>query len=374
MDAQSYSTALADLRTVRDQIKKARAALAKLEVDRNKRIIQLASHDTAKAERIAPAAGLGVADVVSLAPALAPDSLAADNDPQPKAHKPSTDKDTAETTPPTPQKAAAAPAMTSASAHSAPASTTGPKQQHKVETPRELPSVPAGSSGDAWFAHTPSLASTRPNFTQQARSTVFLDTTTGVLVHRNQTHHLDLAARTAADILTAVFHTVPEGVERIYITAGDPWHRDADRYPYLRDAVSAWLNAPTPGWRTDTDTDTGRGRGRMAGYFVHRRNASDPTAFTPNRIPCCRNWDSPTCPAPPPPRRTPCRRVSVPFSAGWPPHGPSAQGKGTSTSPAPHREDRRRPRAARPVAEQPAPPPLRSQPAQASSTGRTRPE
>ncbi|GAA4561229.1 hypothetical protein [Streptomyces collinus] len=268
MDAQSYSTALADLRTVRDQIKKARAALAKLEADRDKRIIQLASHDKAKAERIAPAAGLGVADVVSLAPALAPDSLAADNDPQPEAHKPSTDQDTAETTPPPRQQAAAAPAMTSASAHSAAADTIGPKQQHKAETPRELPSVPAGSSGDAWFAHTPNLASTRPNFTQQARSTVFLDTTTGVLVHRNQTHHLDLAARTAADILTAVFHAVPEGVERIYITAGDPWHRDADRYPYLRDAVSAWLNAPTPGWRTDT----GRGRDRMAGHFVHARN------------------------------------------------------------------------------------------------------
>ncbi|NED01282.1 hypothetical protein G3I55_06385, partial [Streptomyces sp. SID6648] len=80
-----------------------------------------------------------------------------------------------------------------------------------------------------------------------------------------RTHHLDLAGRTAADILTAVFHAVPDGVERIYITAGDPWHRDADRYPYLRDAVTAWLNAPTPGWRTDT----GRGRDRMAGHFVH---------------------------------------------------------------------------------------------------------
>lgn len=44
--------------------------------------------------------------------------------------------------------------------------------------------------------------------------------------------------------------------------AGAPWHRGADGYPYLRDAVAAWLNALTPGWRTDT------GRGRMAGYFV----------------------------------------------------------------------------------------------------------
>ncbi|MFC9680456.1 hypothetical protein [Streptomyces sp. NPDC056948] len=272
MDAQSYSTALADLRTVRDQIKKTRAALTKLEADRDKRIAHLASYDKAKAERIAPAAGLGVADIVALVPALAPDSLAADNDPQPQAHKPSTGQDTAETTPHPPQQAAAAPAMTSASAHSAPptapADTTAPKQQHEAETPRELPSVPADGSGDAWFAHTPNLASTRPNFTQQARSTVFLDTTTGVLVHRHQTHTLDLASRSAADILTAVFHTVPEGVERIYITAGDPWHRDTDHYPYLRDAVAAWLNAPTPGWRTDT----GRGRDRMAGHFVHARN------------------------------------------------------------------------------------------------------
>ncbi|MER7205272.1 hypothetical protein, partial [Streptomyces sp. NPDC000188] len=43
-----------------------------------------------------------------------------------------------------------------------------------------------------------------------------------------------------------------------------PWHRGADRYPYLRDAVAAWLNALTPGWRTGT----GRDSGRMAGYFV----------------------------------------------------------------------------------------------------------
>ncbi|WP_329580518.1 hypothetical protein [Streptomyces sp. NBC_01361] len=46
--------------------------------------------------------------------------------------------------------------------------------------------------------------------------------------------------------------------------ADAPWRRGGDRYPYLRDAVAAWLNVPTPGWRTDT----GRDRGRMAGYFV----------------------------------------------------------------------------------------------------------
>ncbi|MFJ3941770.1 hypothetical protein [Streptomyces parvus] len=270
MDAQSYNAALTALRGVRDEVKKVRAQLAKLEADRDKRIVQLASYEKAKAERIAPAAGLGVADVVALVPALAPDCLAVKDDPQ--ALELSTPQVTVEFTPPPPKPAAAAPATTTAPTRSTPlpalADTTVPEPPAAPDTPRNLPSIPASTTGDAWFAHTSGLASARPNFTQQARSTVFLDTTTGVLVHRHQTHHLDLGAVSAADILTAVFHTVPEGVERIYITAGDPWHRDADRYPYLRDAVAAWLNAPTPGWRTDT----GRGRDRMAGHFVHARN------------------------------------------------------------------------------------------------------
>ncbi|GAA3797693.1 Mucin-19 [Streptomyces coacervatus] len=272
MDAQSYSTALADLRTMRDQIKKTRATLAKQEADRDKLIVQLASYPKAKAERVAQAAGLGMADVVALAPALAPDSLAPHDAPQPPTAEPSTAEATPEAAPPPQQQAAAAPAMTTAAVRPAPpavpADPAALQAPGTTQTPRELPAIPAGASGDAWLAPTPGLASTRPNFTQQARSTVFLDTTTGILVHRNQTHHLDLADRSAADILTAVFHTIPDGVERIYITAGDPWHQGADRHPYLRDAVAAWLNAPTPGWRTDT----GRGRDRMAGHFVHARN------------------------------------------------------------------------------------------------------
>ncbi|MGW0817004.1 hypothetical protein ACWD00_27810 [Streptomyces viridiviolaceus] len=269
MDAQSYSTALADLRTLRDQIKKTRAVLAKQETDRDKLITKLASYEKAKAERIASAAGLGLADVVTLVPALAPDSLAVNNTPQPRPLEPPTDQATADVAPPPPQHATA-PAMTTTSARPAPTSTQAPVSEHPAApgTPRDLPSVPAGPSGDAWFCHASGLASTRPNFTQQARSTVFLDTNTGVLVHRDQTHHLDLGTASAAEILTAVFHTISEGVERIYITAGDPWHRDSARYPYLRDAVAAWLNAPIPGWRTDT----GRGRDRMAGHFVHARH------------------------------------------------------------------------------------------------------
>ncbi|MER5944304.1 hypothetical protein ABT121_44300 [Streptomyces sp. NPDC001928] len=267
MDAKSYNAALADLRTVRDQIKKARAALAKQEADRDKRIMQLAAHEKATAQRIAPAAGLSVADVVALVPDLAPDSLAVD-DPQAPELSAAAGADIVGCTPAPPQHAAAVPTMPPAPARPALSEAAPLEPPVASETPRDLPSIPTGGVGDAWFTHTPGLASTRPNFTQQARTTVFLDTTTGVLVHRNQTHRLDLADRSAADILTGVFHAVPEGVERIYITAGDPWHRDTGRYPYLRDAVAAWLNAPTPGWRTDT----GRGRDRMAGHFVHARN------------------------------------------------------------------------------------------------------
>ena len=269
MDAHSYSAALADLRRVRDEIKKVRAELAKLEADRDKRIIQLASCGKAKAERIAPAAGLSVADVVALAPTLAPDSLTADTTPRPSAPEPPAPQAVEETDPKPSQPKAAAPAMsTPPAAPPAPAEDAAPASPPAAQAPRSLPSIPEGEAGDAWFTHTPGLASTRPPFTQQARSTAFLDTTTGILVHRDHTHRLDLGTASVAEILTAVFHAIPQGVERIYITAGDPWHRDADRYPYLRDAVAAWLNAPTPGWRTDT----GRGRDRMAGHFVHPRH------------------------------------------------------------------------------------------------------
>ncbi|AQS65583.1 hypothetical protein [Streptomyces pactum] len=271
MDAQSYNAALAELRTVRDKIKKLRTELAKLETDRDQRITRVAAYGKAKAERIAPAAGMSVADIVALAPELAPDDLAAREALEPTTPSEATMHETDDRPVVHPQTAA--PATNNAPPTPPPPQkftepVGAPAPPEAPDTPRTLPTLPPGEVGDAWFSHTADLASTRPSFTQQARSTVFLDTATGVLVHRHQTHHLDLAGRSAADILTAVFHTVPDGVERIYITAGDPWHREADRYPYLRDAVTAWLNAPTPGWRTDT----GRGRDRMAGHFVHARN------------------------------------------------------------------------------------------------------
>ncbi|MFD7135890.1 hypothetical protein [Streptomyces sp. NPDC059894] len=251
MDAQSYNTGLAELRTLRENIKKTAAALARLETERSNTITALAGYNKAKADRIAPAAGISVAEVVTIAPQLAPDSLAAAPSAVPHTDAGAQDPAPAAQTPAAPADARQA---------QAPLTADG--------APRTLPSLPDESTADRWFTHTPRLVSQRPNFLQRPRATVFLDATTGVLVHRDHTTRLDLGDRSAAALLTAVFHTVPDSVERIYITAGDPWHHDADRYPYLRDAVAAWLNAPMPGWRTDT----GHGKDRLAGHFVHARN------------------------------------------------------------------------------------------------------
>lgn len=57
------------------------------------------------------------------------------------------------------------------------------------------------------------------------------------------------------------------GVQQV-TRASVPWHRGADRFLYLCDAVAAWLNAPTPGWRTDP------GSGLMAGYLFGCRELS----------------------------------------------------------------------------------------------------
>ncbi|MET7938071.1 hypothetical protein [Streptomyces sp. NPDC005322] len=275
MDAKTYNAALSELRALRDEIKRARTALDKLETERDKHIAAMATYAKAKAERIGPAAGLSLLEVVAIVPTLAPESLTA----PPEQTEPTTtasgtsDSSSAPAEPAAEAPGTPAPAMTS---HPQQAATTptAPKPADPATPPPPptgagtLPAIPEGAQGDAWFAHTANLASMRPNFTQQARSTVFLDAATGTLVYRDRTLRLDLTTASAGEILTAVFHAIPEGVERIYITAGDPWHRQAEHYPYLKDAVAAWLNAPTPGWRTDT----GRGRDRMAGHFVHPRN------------------------------------------------------------------------------------------------------
>ncbi|MFJ6523448.1 hypothetical protein ACIQJ4_34960 [Streptomyces filamentosus] len=273
MDAKAYNAALAELRKDRDQIKKAKAALASLEEARDKKIRTLAGYEKANAERIAPAAGLRLADIARIAPALTPPALhgsepAAPGNPADDSLHPPAPFDNKEaptsTAPSTVAPGPAQPQNPARDDHQEPA----PALAAAPGRDRELPSVPDGEQGDRWFAHTPNLASTHPNFTQQARSTVFLDTTTGTLVHRDQTLRLPLPDTRAATILQAVFHAVPEGTERIFITAGDPWHHQADQHPFLKDAVAAWLNAPIDGWRTDT----GRGKDKMAGHFVHPRN------------------------------------------------------------------------------------------------------
>lgn len=298
MDAKTYNAELAELRALRDGIRKAQAALEKLETDRARKITALAGYERAKAERIAPAAGLSLADIVAIAPILAPDRLTTTAQANPAPAPPSPEpaappaaavqapESAGETALPsstehaqTPARAGTvAPAMTRPAPEPAaepelPAALSAPTSAPAAplaaqEAQRTLPGIPEGSDGDRWFAHTANLASTHPNFTQQARSTVFLDAHTGVLVHRDQTFRIDLPTAGAGEILNAVFHALPDGVERIYITAGAPWHRQADQHPFLKDTVAAWLNAPTPGWRTDT----GRGKDRMAGHFVHPRN------------------------------------------------------------------------------------------------------
>ncbi len=113
---------------------------------------------------------------------------------------------------------------------------------------------------------TTGLVSKRPNFVQQARSTVFLDAAAGTLAVRDRTVRLDLGARTPGEILDAVLAAAP-GTERIYITAGAPWHDGAERYSTLKDAVAAWLNTPCERWTTAV----GSGRDKLAGHFVHQR-------------------------------------------------------------------------------------------------------
>ncbi|AUY54767.1 hypothetical protein C2142_37730 [Streptomyces sp. CB01881] len=87
-----------------------------------------------------------------------------------------------------------------------------------------------------------------------------------MLAVRDQVVRVDLGARTPGEILDAVLATAP-GTERVYITAGAPWHDGAERYSTLKDAVAAWLNTPSERWTTAV----GSGRDRLAGHFVHQR-------------------------------------------------------------------------------------------------------
>ncbi|MFD6113840.1 Mucin-19 [Streptomyces yangpuensis] len=301
MDNKEYSAGLSELRAVRDELKplerelvQLQAKVGKLHDRRAEQIRQLGGYAKATSDRIATAAGLSVIDIVALVPSLAPQSA-----PEAPAQPPV--KESA----PVDQPAAQAPAEPIKEMSAAPDPDSGsndragalarlrsatadgafdlealgePRQAENTPSPtdagpaeaeRVLPSIPAGAEGDAWFRAEPGLASKRPNFKQATRGMAFLDTATGVLVWQGGTTRLDLGQASVAAILTAVYAVAPAAIERIYITAGDPWHQGSERHEFLKDAVAAWLNAPLPeGWTVESS----RGKDRQAGHLVHPRN------------------------------------------------------------------------------------------------------
>ncbi|MFC7261546.1 Mucin-19 [Streptomyces lutosisoli] len=297
MDAKSYTDGLADLRELRDQIKPLERQLKKLQADRDKKIAALGAYEKAKADRLATSAGLSVIDVVALAPHLGPQAPASGPTGDEVATESAVGRSGAEapaqaikepvgtlapdlSTPPAPveqqeteeqeqDSVPAAAAVTDENMAPAPPS-PAPAPQPAGDAPaRELPSIPEGLDGDRWFRAESSLLSTRPNFRQAVRQMAFLDAATGVLVWQGGKASLELGRASVAEILAAVYATVPPTIERIYVTGGDPWHRNAARHEFLRDAVAEWLNGPLPeGWQVESS----RGKDRQAGHLVHPRN------------------------------------------------------------------------------------------------------
>ncbi|MFJ6382571.1 hypothetical protein ACIQI7_21520 [Kitasatospora sp. NPDC092039] len=307
MDRKTYTAELAGLRELRTQITAAEKAVAaaqkeldKLTTRRSRRVAGLAGYEGAQAPAVAKASGLSVGDVVRIAPLLDPtpaavratkaDDQAVAAAPAPASEAAPVAEPAVAVAPPLTRpapvlerqapaveapteaedRAAVAEQATPAAAPVVPAASVAPVTaalRPAVEAgPRELPTLPDGPAGARFEAVTTGLVSKRPNFTQQARSTVFLDAATGDLAVRDRVVRLDLGARTPAEILDAVLHAAP-GTERIYITAGAPWHDGAERYSTLKDAVAAWLNTPSERWTTAV----GSGRDKLAGHFVHQR-------------------------------------------------------------------------------------------------------
>ncbi|OEJ21567.1 Mucin-19 [Streptomyces agglomeratus] len=313
MDSKTYTEGLAELRGVRDEIKprerqlaKLQAELDKLRAQRDEKVRALGAYQKAKSDRLATSAGLSVIDVVALVPSLGPQApvsapaespvtgASAEDPPEaqkgvrpikeaagapaPDLRPQSLEGDDRAAALTRPREAAAdgafdldvldEPAPATAAAPSpapvAPAAVIPDGAQE-----RTLPSIPEGVAGDRWIYAESNLASKRPNFKQATRQMAFLDTATGVLVWQGGTVTLDLGRASVAEILTAVYATVPADVERIYITAGDPWHQNAGRHQFLKDAVAEWLNGPLPeGWQVESS----RGKDRQAGHLVHPRN------------------------------------------------------------------------------------------------------
>ncbi|MFJ3794232.1 hypothetical protein [Kitasatospora sp. NPDC090091] len=307
MDRKTYTAELAGLRELRTEITAAEKAVAaaqkeldKLTAQRSRRVAGLAGYEGAQAPAIAKASGLTLADVVRIAPLLDPTPAAvraAKADDQAAVTTAPAPAPVAEAEPVSGPVAAVAPALTRPAptaaedqavveqpAPTAPTAPTAPVAAAPVVPPvpvapvaapvhpmveagpRELPALPEGPAGARFEAVTTGLVSKRPNFVQQARSTVFLDAAAGTLAVRDQIVRVDLGARTPGEILDAVLHAAP-GTERVYITAGAPWHDGAERYSTLKDAVAAWLNTPSERWTTAV----GSGRDRLAGHFVHQR-------------------------------------------------------------------------------------------------------
>ncbi|GAA1236728.1 Mucin-19 [Kitasatospora nipponensis] len=308
MDRKAYTAKLAALRELRAEIgaaekavADAQRALGRLGQERGRRVMELAAYEGAKADAIAKAGGLSVGDVVRIAPLLDPTppgarvvraddrGAAAVPAPAPPDQTPPA-VETAVAVAPAPTRpaaaveqppvpapdAAAAPAAAAVAAATAPAAREtepGVQADSSAAAPvvvqgqvRVLPHIPQGPAGDRFAAVTSGLVSTRPNFVQQPRVTVFLDAATGDLVAREYTLRLDLGAKSPGEILDAVLAAAP-GTERVYVTAGAPWHEGAERYSTLKDAVAAWLHTPSQRWTTAT----GRGRDKLAGHFVHQR-------------------------------------------------------------------------------------------------------
>ncbi|MFD5616481.1 hypothetical protein [Kitasatospora sp. NPDC127060] len=307
MGRQEYNNGLAKLRELRTAIGQAdkevaaaekvvaaaAAARAKLGDQRARQVMQLASFEGAKADVIAKAGGMSVGDVVDIAPLLDPTPadrrttapaaqpqpepapaqsapVTTDAEPVPAASVVEPEPAPAEGTafapePGTGTSEAEQPTVATAVPEQTPAAEERPQVQESGF--RELPSIPTGAAGADFTRLDPNLVSTRPNFDHTMRSMVFLDAATGEMTLKDQVVRVDLGGRTPGEILDAVQAAAP-GTERIYITAGDPWHIGAERYPTLIAAVAAWLNTPSQKW----GVAAGRGRDAAAGHFAHERH------------------------------------------------------------------------------------------------------
>ncbi|MFE0457787.1 hypothetical protein ACFW1A_00820 [Kitasatospora sp. NPDC058965] len=298
MDRQTYNTQLASLRELRADITTAekKVAAAQKELDqltakRGRQVTGAAAYENAKAEAIAKAAGMSVGEVVRLAPVLDPTpqtvraSLATDPSPAPTLATPEPAPAAAPALEPAPIASRAAEAVPAATEPAtggsrveeipAPAEPQAPVTAAQVtptdgfQQQRFLPSIPDGPAAARYTALTEGLANRRPTWEQNWYVTVWLDASTGDLATVDAVQRVELGRRTPGEILDAVTAAVP-GAQRVYVTAGDPWHLGAERYPTLKQAVAEWLNAPSPRW--EANSARGAGQDRLASHLVHERN------------------------------------------------------------------------------------------------------